>query len=386
MKNKRLWIFTGVFALIIAGLLLLNFRLALSSTQVNKLVSSTSMGDNVPMPLQRKDTISVAVLGEGSLANAVKSSLKDKMDRAGIGLTELVEERVPVYQNPVLVVRVGKPGSFWTPLFATSQFSVHAGYASNGDSTFFEAVENTHTTIGKPDVVNMYAEYDIVDRSFGVLSRPGYHQYLADYVTEEIVTVLKDMYNPNPAPIPTVVAVTPDQSGAAAESNGCIPAMTPAAFFHGGEKLLGFHETQIQIYDLKSHHIEVQFEVPARVVKATVSPDGQTIAAGLENYSILLVRTSDQQVLQTLTKQRGNISGLAFYPTGDYLLSASEDTWVRTWSLDGQEVDAFQPSGADDFPSDVMGIGISPDWTSLATIPVDGLMNLWSLPEHQLLS
>jgi hypothetical protein len=40
----------------------------------------------------------------------------------------------------------------------------------------------------------MYAEYDVRDRSVGVISRPGYHRYLAEYLAREIITVLKDLY------------------------------------------------------------------------------------------------------------------------------------------------------------------------------------------------
>ncbi len=166
---------------------------------------------------------------------------------------------------------------------------------------------------------------------------------------------------------------------------GCIPSLTPVDFFPGGEQLLGFRDAFVLVYDFTSHSITLQFQVPRRVVKAALSPNGQLIAVGLEDFSILLVNASDQQVIHTITVHQGNISGLAFSPAGDRLLSASEDTWVRIWSLDGQELDAFQPGGANNVPSAVMGIGISPDWKILATIPFDGLMSLWSLHDHSLL-
>jgi hypothetical protein len=90
---------------------------------------------------------------------------------------------------------VGKPGPIWTPFFAVSQFSIHAGYASNGDSTFMEAIEKTHTSVAQKDVANMYAEFEVSDRSFGLISRLGYHQLLADYLAQEIVAALKNLYN-----------------------------------------------------------------------------------------------------------------------------------------------------------------------------------------------
>jgi len=195
MANKRLWILLGGIVLIGAAFLLLNFRLAASNTQTEKLIFTTDMGEAMPVPMQRRDKISVVLVGEGPLVRALQKALTEQTGKAGIGEIDLVQGLEPVYQNPVLVVKVGKPGPFWTPFFAMSQFSIHAGYASDGDSTFMDGVEETRTSVGKKDVSNMYAEYEVNDRSFGLISRAGYHQFLADYLAQEIVTVLKDLYH-----------------------------------------------------------------------------------------------------------------------------------------------------------------------------------------------
>jgi hypothetical protein len=196
MKNKRLWSWLGAILLIGAGFLLLNFRLALSSMQAEKLVATTDSGDDLPTPMQGNNQISMVLVGEGPLVRALQKALTEKMNEAGIGEVGLVQELEPPYQSPVLVVKVGKPGPIWTPLFAMSQIPVHAGYASNGDMAFMEIIEETHTSIGSPDhsVLTMYGEYEVMERSLGLISRPGYHQYLADYLAQEIVTALKDMY------------------------------------------------------------------------------------------------------------------------------------------------------------------------------------------------
>jgi hypothetical protein len=194
MKNKRLWILLGGIVLIGAAFLLLDFRVSASNTQTEKLIFTTDMGDDMPVSMQRRDKISIVLVGEGPLVRALKKALTEQMDKAGIGETDLVQGLESIYQNPVLVVKVGEPGPIWTPFFAVSQFSVHAGYASDGDSTFMEGVEETHTSVAKKDVSNMYAEYEVNDRSLGLISRPGYHQFLADYLAQEIVAVLKDLY------------------------------------------------------------------------------------------------------------------------------------------------------------------------------------------------
>jgi hypothetical protein len=195
MYNRRLWILLGGIALMSAAFLLLNFRVAASNTQAGKLIFNMDYEENLPVPIQRKDKISLALVGKGPLVSPLQKALMERMNNAGMGEIELVQELEPVYPNPVLLVKVGKPGPIWTPFFAMSRFSVHAGYASDGDPTFMEAAEKTHTSVGKKDVANMYAEIDVSDYSLGLISRPGYHQFLAEYLAQEIVTALKDLYN-----------------------------------------------------------------------------------------------------------------------------------------------------------------------------------------------
>jgi WD40 repeat protein len=52
--------------------------------------------------------------------------------------------------------------------------------------------------------------------------------------------------------------------------------------------------------------------------------------------------------------------------------------------MEGNLIHAFQPPGAFGFPNEVLGIGISPEGTMLATIPFDGPVKLWDLSDYQL--
>jgi hypothetical protein len=196
MKNKRLWILVGGILLIVAAFLLLNFRLAASNTQAMRKVVTTTLEGDMPESNQQPAKISLVLVGEGPMVRALQKTLTQKLDNVGLGEIEVVDELKPTYQTPILVVKVISSRSFWTPLFGISQLSIHAGYASNGDSTFMEVIEATQTSIGNPDhsVLNMYAEYDVDDRSLGMISRPGYHQYLADFTAQEILDALKQLY------------------------------------------------------------------------------------------------------------------------------------------------------------------------------------------------
>ena len=197
MKNQRLWILLGGIVLISAAFLLLNFRVAVSSTQASNLVFTTDSGDNLPTPMQGNDKIRMVLVGEGPLVRALQKALTEKIDKVGTSQIEWEGELKPNYPNPVLVVKVDRPSRIWTPFFATSQFSVQAGYATDGDTTFMDGLDETQPYIrsSDPSVVNLYTESEVSDWSFGLISRPGYDQYLADYLAQEIVQALKNLYN-----------------------------------------------------------------------------------------------------------------------------------------------------------------------------------------------
>lgn len=197
MKDKRLWILLGGILLVSAALLLLNFRVASSNTQGAWMIMVTELEGNYPARLQPNDKISIVMVGEGTLVRAMQKALTEKIDQVGTSQIEWEGELKPNYPNPVLVVKVESPRRLWTPFFATSQFSLQAGYATNGDTTFMDGLEKTQPYIrsSDPSAVNLYTEYEGSDRSFGLISLPGYDGYLADYLAYEIVNTLKNLYN-----------------------------------------------------------------------------------------------------------------------------------------------------------------------------------------------
>ena len=194
IKTRRLWISVGSLALLGAAFWSLNFHLAASNTQSQNNITTTGIGDGVPDAIQRREDINISLLGEGPLVTALQEALVTEVNNAGIGAVQLVEGNEPKFQNPVLIVRVKRPDLFWTPCFATSQFTVQAGYSSSGDVTL---VEETPITVDNQDgsVLTMYGEYQVSDRSWGLISRPGYHQILAHYLARQIVATVRDLYH-----------------------------------------------------------------------------------------------------------------------------------------------------------------------------------------------
>ena len=195
MLHRRLWILLASIVSFFVAFWWLDFRLADSNTQSEKSITTTSIGmeDQLPDAMQRRQTINLALTGEGPLVTALQKALTVEIKQAGIGDIELVEAIVPKYQGPVLVVKVGRPGLLWMPFFVTSRVTVQTGYSSSGDTTLLGKTPVYIDNRNGPAMM-MYGEYQVNDRSWGVISRPGYYHLLADYLARQIAATVKDLY------------------------------------------------------------------------------------------------------------------------------------------------------------------------------------------------
>lgn len=185
----------------------------------------------------------------------------------------------------------------------------------------------------------------------------------------------KSSPSPTPSPIPV-------------EAEACFVSYpVPVAFFPDGKRILLRGDLGVQVFNLETMQVESEIANPpeARLTAVTLSPNGEMVAWSLDDFSIQLVRITDQQVLATLQGHTNVVGKLLFAPDGERLYSASHDSWIKVWDQEGSEVSAFQPTGADDFPSEVAGLGISADGSRLATLPYNGPVKLWSLPDFTLI-
>jgi WD40 repeat protein len=197
-----------------------------------------------------------------------------------------------------------------------------------------------------------------------------------------------------PSPIPNTQTPTETLTPSPSPSAAITPVVTPIticasssfipiAFLPDNTHLLGRTETELRIIDSDTGQ-ETSFLTPSeQVVAADLSVDGQILALALENHSIQLIRMSDKKVLDTLVGHLDRITSVKFSPAGDRLISASVDAWVRVWGIDGKLQSSFQPGGADNFPAEVLGIGISADGATLGTISAEGPLKLWDLSSNK---
>jgi len=192
--KKWIWVLLGGIVLFWAVFWYLNFRVAASNAKSEHNNSTTSIGDGLPDAMQRREKINLVLIGKGPMIGALPKALAVEMNKAGMEDIELVQGIEPDYQSPVLVVNVGNPDILWTPFFATSQFTIQVGYSSSGEPPLMGETLVTIDNKNGP-VLNMYGEYEISDRSWGLISRLGYHQALAEYLAKELVSTLQDLYS-----------------------------------------------------------------------------------------------------------------------------------------------------------------------------------------------
>jgi hypothetical protein len=195
MKKYRLWVFAGILGILIAAFLLINFHAAVSNTRSQNNIVTSSMGEQLPDAMQRRDPITIVVEGDGPFVNALQKSISAQMRNAGMGNVRLASGQTAAGSTPVLLVKVARPKLIWTPLFGTSQFTVKVGYASNGDLSFLEKTPVTYNNQNGP-VLNMSAEYQVEDQTWGIISYPGYYQVLSDWLARTIIDVTVNLYQP----------------------------------------------------------------------------------------------------------------------------------------------------------------------------------------------
>jgi hypothetical protein len=193
MKKYRLLVLTGLLGILLAAFLLINFHAAVSNTRSQNNIVTSGIGDQLPDAMQHRDPIAIVVDGDGPFVDALQISISEQMRKAGLGNVPLAGGHTAADSKPVLLVKVAKPELIWTPFFGKSQFTVKVGYASNGDLSFLEKTPVTYNN-QNGSVLNMSAEYQVEDQSWGIISYPGYYQILSDWLARAIVDATVNLY------------------------------------------------------------------------------------------------------------------------------------------------------------------------------------------------
>ncbi len=110
------------------------------------------------------------------------------------------------------------------------------------------------------------------------------------------------------------------------------------------------------------------------VIAMAFSPDGSTLAAGVEDGVIRQWDVATGSLTATLAGHTAEVSAVEFDPSGGYIASGSGDSTVCLWNVETQEVVARVQHGGP-----ITWVSFSSDGTRLVTSSHDDTVRIWDV-------
>ncbi len=195
MKQNRLTVII-VIAFVIVGLAaafgLLSFRAINSQTGRD---SSIATGGGGAQPGQMKAaaaTTALYVSGSDPLGKALAAELTRQLQQAPeFGQVQTLGASVDKAEYPLVYVEVSSQDVLWTPFYGRANLTINVAYAENGDISFRHTQPTEFHFENEAPSIKRSGKYTFTDVSWGVMSLPGYHEFLAYQVAQAILADLK---------------------------------------------------------------------------------------------------------------------------------------------------------------------------------------------------
>ncbi len=194
MKQKR-WIVLIVVVLIIAlsgaTLILANFSVMKSELARDSAVASSTGTSDQPVSQIAHDKTGLYINGDAMLARALQQELTQMLGgQSQFGEILPVDGTSDKADYPLLFVEFDKQDITWTPVYARANLEISVSYASNGDVSFRNSKPVTFNHIGNQPSLLSDGDHTFTDMSWGLISSPGYVNYLAKEIAKTIATDL----------------------------------------------------------------------------------------------------------------------------------------------------------------------------------------------------
>lgn len=193
MKQRR-WIVVAVivlaFLLLGGAFILVNFSAMTSHLENNSSLASS--GGSAEAGPQNNASTAIYVSGDARLRQALQAELARLLKgRAEYGEIRVLKALTDRTDLPYLFVEIQPQELLWTPIYAKAGLKVSLAYASDGDVSFrlTQPVQFFHE--GDRPAVKRSGSYTFSDESWGLISSPGYTDYLARTIAGAIAKSLE---------------------------------------------------------------------------------------------------------------------------------------------------------------------------------------------------
>jgi hypothetical protein len=196
MKNKTRTIIILVGLLALAGIFLFaDFSITRSQTANEHRLATYRLGDDLPAPIPAGQSMTLAVAGEGALAEKLRQALLAELTASSRFVNrDWVVETNAGNNNLDLLVTIDANRTFWTPVYGQATLATSLVYASDGDISWYGTSPVIMETDDGTPVLWADGDFELSDRSGGLLSRPAYQRLLAEKMAVEIVRALESTY------------------------------------------------------------------------------------------------------------------------------------------------------------------------------------------------
>ncbi len=193
MNTKRWIVGIGIAVVILLSapaLFLANFSAMSSQMSHQSSLASSSTAGQVDEPIQSAKTM-IFVSGEKRLAQSLEKQIAGQLQgKPQFGQLQHLPNLVDKADSPYLLIEIEPQAYFWTPVYARSTMKVTVSYASDGDVSFRLSQPTEFKHSGDQPDKQMSGIYTFSDVSWGLISNPGYQDYLAREMARPIAADL----------------------------------------------------------------------------------------------------------------------------------------------------------------------------------------------------
>jgi hypothetical protein len=199
-KHKRLTLSSIVIIVIALSVVALvasfgwvSFRATYSRVGRDSSMATSNVGAQPGQVKNPTTTTGLHVKGEELFQRSLQVELTRRLQQLPkFGQIQPISDPVDQAEFPFLFVEIARKDLFWTPVYGRADLEIKIAYASNGDVSFRHSEPPAFHNENQAPSIKRSGQYQFTDVSWGIMSLPGYHDYLASQVATAILADLQN--------------------------------------------------------------------------------------------------------------------------------------------------------------------------------------------------